>query len=351
MCWQRRARKGRNRRRFTIILDLDVASYYPNLSIVNRLRPEHLGEIFCDVYARVYELRKQYPKGTPENALFKLALNGIFGKSNSEFSAFYDPAFAMGVTINGQLLICMLAEWLTTIPGLSMIQANTDGVTVMLPRSSAPLVDNIARQWEQFTLLTLETVEYSTMAIRDVNNYVAIDIDGKVKTKGAYTSRREWHQNHSAMVIPMAATDYIVNGTDPEQFIKNHTDFFDFLLMAKVPRSSKLLHGEKQIQNITRYYPSTSGDYLVKEMPPLKTQTDKHAKHVAILNDPSTTWADKINITKQWGGALPSCCPPRRIGIDKQYRVLTCNNIADGRPELINYDYYINETHKLISAF
>jgi len=62
-----------------IIVDQDVASYYPNLAIKNTLYPEHLGEHFCAIYEEVYNQRKQYAKGTPENAMMKLALNGVYG--------------------------------------------------------------------------------------------------------------------------------------------------------------------------------------------------------------------------------------------------------------------------------
>jgi len=34
----------------------------------------------------------------------------------------------MTITINGQLLLCMLAERLAVIPSLELIQVNTDGI-------------------------------------------------------------------------------------------------------------------------------------------------------------------------------------------------------------------------------
>lgn len=42
-----------------IIESVDVSSMYPNISIVNRFYPEHLGERFCDIYKNLYEQRKQ----------------------------------------------------------------------------------------------------------------------------------------------------------------------------------------------------------------------------------------------------------------------------------------------------
>lgn len=156
------------------LIDLDVASYYPNLGIVNRFYPEHLGEEFCDIYQAVYEQRKSYAKGTPENAMLKLALNGVYGDSNNQYSPFYDPKYTMSITINGQLLLCVLAELLATIPDLTMIQINTDGLTVRCPRYQSDTVMFIAKCWEEQTGLELERADYKMMAIRDVNNYIAI---------------------------------------------------------------------------------------------------------------------------------------------------------------------------------
>jgi hypothetical protein len=57
-------------------VDWDVESYYPSLAIVNGLYPEHLGEEFVRVYSDMKNDRTSFKKGTPENAMLKLALNG-----------------------------------------------------------------------------------------------------------------------------------------------------------------------------------------------------------------------------------------------------------------------------------
>jgi len=95
-----------------MIIDADVSSMYPNIAIQNRFYPEHLGVTFCNIYKDLYEQRKSHAKGTTENAMLKLALNGVYGDSNNKFSVFYDPKFTMSITLNGQLLLCLLAETL-----------------------------------------------------------------------------------------------------------------------------------------------------------------------------------------------------------------------------------------------
>lgn len=256
------------------IVDIDVASFYPNLAISNRLFPHHLSEAFCDIYQRVYEQRKSYPKGSAENAMLKLALNGVYGDSNNVYSPFYDPAYTMSITINGQLLLCMLAEQLMKIPDLTMVQVNTDGVTVRCPRVYLDHMRAVCRWWEQLTRLQLEEALYSRMMIRDVNSYIAEYESGKLKRKGAYEYNTLWHQDPSALVVPKAAEAALVRGESVREFITKHRDPFDFMCRAKVPRGSKLMlrwpewDVETELQHITRYFVARNGGSLVKVSPP-----------------------------------------------------------------------------------
>jgi hypothetical protein len=302
------------------IIDADVASMYPNLAISNNVYPEHLTNKFCDIYKDVYEQRKSFAKGTVENAMLKLALNGVYGDSNNKFGPFYDPKYTMTITINGQLSLCLLAEKLLTIPNLKLIQVNTDGVTVACPREHRKEYDRICAEWQKQVKLDLEFAEYSKMIIRDVNNYIALYTNGKVKRKGAYQYEDlGWHQNQGGLVIPMAAEAKMLYGTDIREFVENHKEKFDFMLRTKVPRSSKLLlvsddGTEVQIQNTCRYYPSKSGGKLVKVMPALPD--------------------DELQ-------------EERYFGIDKDWNVKPCNNMKDFEWD-IDYDYYVKEAEKLV---
>ena len=156
-----------------VIVDLDVSSYYPNLAISNGFYPAHLGKDFVSIYQHLYEQRKTYAKNSAENAMLKLALNGVYGDSNNKFSVFYDPLFTMSITLNGQLLLCVLAEGLMHIEGLQIIQVNTDGMTVKVPRALKFMVDTARAAWESRTGLQLEEAIYKRMWVSNVNNYIA----------------------------------------------------------------------------------------------------------------------------------------------------------------------------------
>jgi hypothetical protein len=306
-----------------MILDIDVTSYYPTIAIANRLYPAHLSEKFCDIYSDVFEQRKLHKKGTPENGMLKLALNGVYGDSNSDYSPLHDPQYTMAITINGQLLLCMLAEKLLTCPDITMIQINTDGLTIKMPMIHLHWVREVMSWWEQVTSLKLEEAKYSRFFARDVNNYIAEYTNGEVKRKGAYEYDLGWEKNHSSLVVQKAAEARLLHGTDIRMFIENHQDIYDFLLRTKVPRSSKLVtvdyHGvETKQQNVSRYYVAMFGEDMIKVMPPL-------AKQLAI--DPAA--------------------PDRRFSINKDQKVSICNNIAQIFPDDIEYEWYIKEAHKL----
>ena len=295
-----------------VVVDLDVSSYYPNLAIVNEFYPEHLGKEFCHIYKRLYEQRKSHAKGTAENAMLKLALNGVYGDSNNQFSVFYDPLFTMKITLNGQLLLCLLAEGLLHIEGLQLIQVNTDGLTVRVPRQQKALVDLAREAWQQRTGLNLEEAIYKRMFVRDCNNYLAQYDNGKVKRKGAYEWDMEWHQNHSALVIAKVAEKVLIDGAPIRETVEQWPDIMDFMLRTKVPRSSYLQWGEAQAQNISRYLIAKNGKPLRKWMPPLKGK-------------------------QEW----------RCIGVESGWNVMLCNDIRDADAAEIDFDYYVHEIEKL----
>lgn len=306
-----------------VIKTFDVASFYPNLSIKNNIAPEHLGKTFCKVYSDLYDMRKSSPKGSAMNAALKLALNSSYGDSGNEYSPLYDPQYTMSITCSGQMLLTMLIESVIEKCNASVLMANTDGFEFIVNRDKLDIVDDCISEWEELTKLTMEGDNYEVMFINNVNNYISVTESGKVKLKGAYEyneyTKHGWHKNHSAMVIAKSVEAELVNGIDHEEFIRLHEDKFDFLLRTKVPRSSSLvlvIDGEDiEQQNICRYYPSKEGGKLVKLMPPLID-----------------------------GGDI------RRLGIDTDWNIKTCNNINDFDWKDLDYNYYIVEAKKLIDA-
>jgi hypothetical protein len=205
----------------------------------------------------LYNERPQYAKGTVENEGIKLSLNGAFGKSNDQFSPLYDTKFFMQITINGQLLLTMLAEKLALeIEDLTMLQINTDGITVKIKRSDEKKVLDICKSWEHFTLLNLEYVEYKKMVIRDVNNYCAVYTNGKYKAKGCFEIDKDYHKDHSMKIIPTALIEYFVNDIPVKDTLKNG-NIHDFCKVFTTTKGWKAVLftviGKIQLQKTNRY--------------------------------------------------------------------------------------------------
>lgn len=289
-----------------IIIDADVASLYPNIAIKNGLFIEHLGPEFIEVYDQGIVQQRLKAKAAGDMTIsdaLKLAANTVYGKSNEETSFLYDPLYTMKTTINGQLLLTMLCEDLVlAIPELIMLQVNTDGVTVKILRSSKEAYDKVCVEWEKKTKLTLEYAEYAKMAIRDVNNYIAISTKGKVKSKGAFEvdkvvgSEPAYHKDNSFRIVPLAIQEFFEKGIPVEQTIKNHENIYDFCGRQKfvgqdygVTHTLDYKNGnaydrvDKQQKN-TRYYISKKGSTFIKHYVGGDTETIHRGYQVQIFN-------------------------------------------------------------------
>lgn len=350
-----------------IIQDIDVRGLYPDIAIKNRLSPAHLGEVFINIYSDLPKERKKWQdekgkKCVEANAL-KLASNGVYGKSNSKFSPFYDPQFTMTITINGQLMLAMLAEQLIKVPTLKLIQVNTDGVTYCIHKDHVESAKLVWRWWEGVTLLTLEDAVYNRMFIRDVNSYIAEGVDGSTKLKGAYWTPDPldyarsisecqppaWHKNLGNAVSARAAVHAMTDNIDPELYIRSCTNPYDFMLSIKAKGAAKLYYGEEQIQKTSRYYVTTDGHYLRKiafPTGPLGQYKRKNgvsdSDYQAIMKANNGEWDERV-CTKnksKYEMTDTQVVAGQKVGI--------CNNVSDFDFSKIDHAWYLNEARKLM---
>ena len=302
-----------------IIIDADVASLYPSLSITNGFYIEHLGKEFVEVYQSIINMRIEAKKA--KNMVlsdgFKLAANSVYGKSNDVNSFLYDPKFTMCITLNGQLLLTMLAEELVDrIKDTTVLQINTDGITLKIPNNqhSINAYYNICKNWEQLTKLTLEYVEYSKMVIRDVNNYLAVTTNSKVKYKGAFEvdkvvgSEPAYHKDNSFRIIPYALSEFFVKGIPIKDTIINHTNIYDFCGRQKFGRDSYGQTHELAYENNepyekttiqqknVRYYISNKGASFIKYYSKGTSEVINKDYQVTIFNDYIDKPIDKYDI-------------------------------------------------------
>ncbi len=216
----------------------DVASYYPSLVIETGIFPQQIGEIFQTVYRGWYDKRlaaKHAGDKKTANSL-KTVTNGTFGKLGSKYSIFYAPSELIQVTLTGQLALLMLIERFEQY-GFSVVSANTDGLVVRAHDNQSSLYVSIISWWEQLTGFEMEDTEFAALYCRDVNSYVAITTDGKLKLKGAYAPPEPgasgW-PNPTTQVCVDAVCAYLQHNIPIETTILSCTDVRQFVAIRDV---------------------------------------------------------------------------------------------------------------------
>lgn len=340
------------------IIDIDVEGMYVSVAIANRFAPEHLGETFVESYAQVKQDRARYPKGTPRNAALKLAGNGAYGNSNNPFSAFFDPQYTYSVTINGQLQILQLVELIDLLPETEVIQANTDGVTIRIKKEFRYLFDLWTNEWEKQTGLKLEYVEYKRMWIRDVNNYIAEKMNGKLKRKGEYwypltvEEYEGWYNKDFSNHASKIAAEYAMTHSWPVEWtLRMLCDPFDFMLRYKANKSSKIYIGDEKQLNTVRYYVTKNGGPMKKISPPKGGEigtfkrrtkiTDSFYKKILKEVGPNI-WDERIHTKNKSRYTLSE------TSIQSGWLVTQCNIASTFDWNNVDWKYYEDEAKRLI---
>lgn len=344
-----------------VIKDVDVSGMYPAVAIANGFAPEHLGLSFTQAYRQLKADRDQHPKGTTMNLVLKLAGNGASGNFENKYSCLFDMKCAYDVRINGQLQLLQLAELLSLIPGVELIQANTDGITSLVPRNMEPFFDLWCNEWEALTALKLEKVDYSKMWIRDVNNYIAIDTKGKIKRKGAYwyplteedyhgSSGTNWNKDFSNMSAQKAIEACLVNGYRAADVIRLIADPFDFMLRYKTPPGAKVYIGDREMLKTVRYYVSTAGEPMKKISTP-KGEIGAWKRRNSLSDEtwqkvmqeiPAGAWDARIHTKNKSKYEMTT------QSIESGRLVKECNRASNFNWQDVDWDYYTKEVEKLM---
>jgi hypothetical protein len=255
----------------------------------------------------------------------------------------------------------MLIERVSSIADI--IQANTDGITVKLKRSDLSLFNEICKQWEDITGLSLESVVYKSMFIRDCNNYIAVSDKGKIKLKGDLEIDKAYHKDHSMRIVPIAVLRSCINDIPIEKTITEHlhkSDYDDIVLdngscknygiydFCKAVRAKSgttfryrtVVNKELMTLPLTktvRYYMSEDGGQIIKTMPPDTNKLSDLDKKRAI--NPSQidifSYIDDVRVDIE-----------RNSLVEAKGKMTLFNDYKDDTYN-IDYQYYIDEAYKL----
>lgn len=317
-----------------MLIDIDVASLYPSMLIEYEFYPRHLGKEFLEVYKQIKDERieAKHNGDKVKNETLKLALNGLSGNLQNEHNFCYSPFAVMQIRINGQLLLLMLAEKLTQI-GCRIVQANTDGLFVLLKKDAYSKVNSICREWEQLTKLTLEEDRFKAMYQYAINDYFAITEDNKVKEKGMFITAVRLGKGLTPKIIPKAVISFFKDGIPVEDTIKNCTDIRDFLMSEKTGKQWHVEYMNEEQQRTNRFYASTNGGYLWK------------------WKDTGHKEGEIITYTEPYVGERKYKASARQYQNMLTASGVTLLNKFDNKPieeRKINYRYYIMEAYKII---
>jgi hypothetical protein len=218
----------------TLLLDRDVASYYPSIILGLGLEPQQMAGKFLPVYQSIVERRlaAKHAGDKVTADTLKIVVNGSFGKFGSKYSDLYAPDLMIRVTLTGQLALLMLIEWLETA-GIQVVSANTDGIVIKCPAARQRDAETIVWEWELLTGFVTEETRYAALYSRDVNNYIAIKAGGGAKLKGVYAGN-SLAKNPTNQIVVDAVLARLVSGHPVEQTVAECGDIRKFLTIRSV---------------------------------------------------------------------------------------------------------------------
>lgn len=329
-------------------IDLDVASYYPWIIILEKLFPKHLGPIFTQIYRKyIVEERMRIKKEDPILAyILKIAANATFGLTKSEYSWLYDPRLTTYICVSGQLFLFMLMESLEKHSNCIVVYSNTDGLTVRVPRNEISLFYQICDRWQRYTGFELEFVKYRRMILRDVNNFMMFsysdDPEKYIKGKGAYLYKKDEFKGYKFPIVAKAVQAYFEKGIPVKETIIMEPSIYEFMAAEKTSiEKFDVLFYEATDKRMLR--PTTlqkTNRWVVTFENAGEGKLIKRAKD-PVINDDGTIKTDS------YGNPVHE-----RTEMQKGFYVTPLNNVDESASIAdysINYDFYINEALSMIN--
>ena len=230
-----------------VLKNVDASSYYPSILIqLDCLsRSVKNKQVFIDIFNERIDL-KHIENKTEEQDLAQLAdklvLNTTFGASGNKWLDLYDPYMCTKCCRVGQIFLAALAcKMYKTIPGIKIIQTNTDGILVYCPRNKLDFLHKLEKEWSDISGINMEEDDVIKIWQRDVNNYLLTKNEkGNIvtKRKGLWLND-EWLRKGyvttatlNGYVCTKAAQRFLLYGEDIIQNIVNNKNLIDFTIVC-----------------------------------------------------------------------------------------------------------------------
>ena len=333
------------------LIDIDGTSFYPYWILKCGLFPPNMGDDFQKVYKNFYDLRVAAKKRGDKSIAqtYKIILNGAYGKLGSWFSVLYAPNLMIQVTLTGQLALLMMIESME-LAGIPVVSANTDGIVTRCHKDQRATLDAVVAEWIGRIGMEVEYTHYRALFSRDVNSYVAVKTDGKVKTKGAL-ARSDTQHSPSNEIVKQAVIDYVSKGVPIAETIIKCRDVRQFVTVMKVTGGGEMPVEQKWVDDWVEALPrhwvrqahiDAGNDYLKS---PVKRVSRPAPVHV-------TTKAQYLGKTVRWIRSIKSNKAIQRVGNGN--KVAGSDNawplmeLPDSLPDHIDYAFYIKEAHDML---
>ncbi len=333
------------------LIDIDGTSFYPYWILLCALFPPNMGEDFQKVYRRFYDLRVAAKKAGNKSIAqtYKIILNGAYGKLGSWYSVLYAPNLMIQVTLTGQLALLMMIESME-LAGISVVSANTDGiVTHVKPGQKLPL-SFVVNEWVERIGMDVEYTHYRALFSRDVNSYVAVKPDGKVKVKGAMAKSDTQH-NPSNEIVKQAVIDFLSKGVPVAETILKCRDVRQFLTVQRVTGGAQIPTEQKWVddwvQVLDRHWVRQAHIDAGKDY--YKSPVKRVSRPAPVL---VTTQAQYLGKVVRWIRSTKSKTAIHYVkngnkvpGSDNAYPLM---ELPDEFPDHIDYAYYIQEAYNAL---
>lgn len=252
----------------TDVQQWDSGSHFPNIM----LRDNLLGQVTNKFRNLVKERLKNKALGNPLAGTQKIIINSVYGLLRLQSSKLYNPKSAIRVNVSGMVAIYNLANHLDLVG--NVYQVNTDGIAFKpYPDVTQETLDNIKQRWEDEFKLQLEVSSFKRLIQRDVNNYIAVKQNDKLKLKGGAIGQA------NGVDVTKASKPTIIDHMLVEKLVYNRPfittvqegEFRDYCFTLKSMKSStqtgKMVdeNGKVFDNEVNRTYATKSGGKVLKE--------------------------------------------------------------------------------------